>query len=31
MLRCIEFEVLATVDHDDTIPELATKLDHSES
>ena len=31
MLRRIELEVLATVDRGDTISELATKLDHSES
>jgi len=31
MLRRIELEVLATVDHGDTISELAMKLDHSES
>ena len=31
MLRRIEIEVLATVDRGDTISELATKLDHSES
>ncbi len=31
MLRRIELEVLATVDRGDTITELATKLDHSES
>ena len=31
MLRRIELEVLATVDPGDTIAELATKLDHSES
>ncbi|WP_226008350.1 ArsR family transcriptional regulator [Natrinema salinisoli] len=31
MLRRIELEVLATVDRDDTISELATKLNHSES
>ena len=31
MLRRIELEVLATVDHGETISELATKLDHSES
>ncbi|ELZ21056.1 hypothetical protein C475_18898 [Halosimplex carlsbadense 2-9-1] len=31
MLRRIELEVLATVDRGDTISDLATKLDHSES
>jgi DNA-binding MarR family transcriptional regulator len=31
VLRRIELEVLATVDRGDTISELATKLDHSES
>ena len=31
MLRRIELKVLATVEHGDTISELATKLDHSES
>ncbi|TKX72369.1 MarR family transcriptional regulator [Halorubrum sp. GN11_10-6_MGM] len=31
MLRRIELEVLATIDRGDTISELATKLDHSES
>ena len=31
MLRRIELEVLATVERGDTISELATKLDHSES
>ncbi|WP_058365188.1 helix-turn-helix transcriptional regulator [Haloparvum sedimenti] len=31
MLRRIELEVLAAVDRGDTISELATKLDHSES
>ena len=31
MLRRIELEALATVDRGDTISELATKLDHSES
>ncbi|MGZ0747332.1 MarR family transcriptional regulator [Haloparvum sp. AD34] len=31
MLRRIELEVLATVDRGDTISELATKLNHSES
>ena len=31
MLRRIELEVLATVEDGDTISELATKLDHSES
>ena len=31
MLRRIELEVLATVDRGDTISELATKLDYSES
>ncbi|WP_135806844.1 helix-turn-helix transcriptional regulator [Halorussus marinus] len=31
MLRRIELEVLATVNRGDTISELATKLDHSES
>ncbi len=31
MLRRIELEVLATVEHGDTISEFATKLDHSES
>ena len=31
MLRRIELEVLATVDRGETISELATKLDHSES
>ena len=31
MLRRIELEVLSTVDRGDTISELATKLDHSES
>ena len=31
MLRRVELEVLATVDRGDTISELATKLDHSES
>ena len=31
MLRRIELEVLATVDRGDTISELATKLEHSES
>ncbi|WP_336345975.1 ArsR family transcriptional regulator [Halalkalicoccus ordinarius] len=31
MLRCIELEVLATVERGDTISELATKLDYSES
>jgi DNA-binding MarR family transcriptional regulator len=31
VLRQIELEVLATVDRGDTISELATKLDHSES
>jgi len=31
VLRRIELEVLATIDRGDTISELATKLDHSES
>jgi len=31
VLRRIELEVLSTVDRGDTISELATKLDHSES
>jgi len=31
VLRRIELEVLATVDRGDTISELMTKLDHSES
>ncbi|GAB7121089.1 hypothetical protein JCM9743_35590 [Natrinema sp. JCM 9743] len=31
MLRRIELEVLTTVERGDTISELATKLDHSES
>jgi hypothetical protein len=31
VLRRIELEVLATVDRGDTISELATKLNHSES
>jgi len=31
VLRQIELEVLATIDRGDTISELATKLDHSES
>ncbi len=31
MLRRIELEVLATVERGDTISDLATKLDHSES
>ncbi|WP_277543803.1 MarR family transcriptional regulator [Haloarcula laminariae] len=31
MIRRIELEVLATVDRGDTISELATKLDHSDS
>ena len=31
VLRRIELEVLATIESGDTISELATKLDHSES
>jgi len=31
VLRRIELEALSTVDRGDTISELATKLDHSES